>query len=556
MENDAAMARLGFGNGHGSPTEPVWPDMSRTGRHWYWDQMHFPRPVTPLTATMDLPCMVEGFTRAWNLLSRPLTSTRAIVVNGYVYYADLPFEGTEQERRERQARFEAEVEARAVHLLETWRRSFQPAIEAQIERIRTFHYEEASPGQLLDLLHEAREMRREQWMRHDLIVVPAVAIASRFFDLYEELFGPERSNEAALLLQGFPNHTLEADHELWQLSREALAHPPVAAVLRKFAPESLLPRLESMLEARPFLNRFGDYLDRFGWRSDTFELSDPSWYEAPEVPLALIQRYLNDDIPDPKQEFRHAVEVRERLTAESLQRLAGRPDDRARFLALLTRAQQYLPAQEDHNHLIDQQGRTVLRLPILALGRRFVEAGVINEPHDIFFLTVDEIGHTVLNGLQTAHQEVVAIRRADWESWKRLTPPLYLGVPPEEPSKAGQRFWGSRPETTFRDGVLRGMPASPGRVTGRARVALTLEEVQGLKHGEVLVCRGTVPTWTPFFAIAAAVVADSGGVLSHCAIVAREYGLPCVVGTRVGTVTIRDGQVVTVDGATGTVYLQ
>lgn len=550
---------LRAGNGHGGREESAldaWPDLSRSKRHWYWDQMHFPRPVTPLTATMDLPCMVDGFTRAWNILSRPLVEARAIVVKGYVYYADVPFEGTKEEYAAHVARFEAETQARAVHLLETWQREFLPVIEAQIERIRRFDYTTATPAQLVELLHEAREMRREQWTMHDLIVVTAVAAASRFIDLYEELFGPERGDEAPFLLQGFPNLTLEADRALWRLSREAQVVPEVAQALREHRPDQVLLWLEHLPQAQPFLAGFRAYLDRFGWRSDSFELAEPTWRERPQVPLALLKRYLDGGLRDPEAEYKHAVRVREQLTAEALARLAGRPEVRERFCHLLAAAQQYLPAQEDHNYIIDQMGLTVLRLPILALGQHFVRAGVIDAPDDIFFLTVDEIGRQVLEGLSAPQREVVAVRRADWESWQGLTPPLYLGLPPEEPSKTGRRFWGPKPEASLRGSLLHGLPASRGRATGRARVALTLEEAEKLEPSEVLVCRGTLPAWTPLFSLAAAVVADSGGTLSHCAIVAREYGIPCVVGTRVGTTVIADGQWVTVDGSAGIVRLE
>jgi pyruvate,water dikinase len=112
------------------------------------------------------------------------------------------------------------------------------------------------------------------------------------------------------------------------------------------------------------------------------------------------------------------------------------------------------------------------------------------------------------------------------------------------------------PDTSPRDpGVLKGVAGSPGVVTGTARVVRSLAEASVLDEGDIMVCEMTLPPWVPLFSIVSGVVTDTGGVLSHCAIVAREYGLPAVVGTQVGTTTITDGMTVTVDGTKGVVLL-
>jgi pyruvate,water dikinase len=103
---------------------------------------------------------------------------------------------------------------------------------------------------------------------------------------------------------------------------------------------------------------------------------------------------------------------------------------------------------------------------------------------------------------------------------------------------------------------MNGNAASAGQVTGTARVILTLDDAERLNQGEILVCPATMPPWTPLFAIASAVVTDHGGILSHTAIVAREYQIPAVVGTKVGTSLIEDGATITVDGTAGTVKLE
>ncbi len=117
------------------------------------------------------------------------------------------------------------------------------------------------------------------------------------------------------------------------------------------------------------------------------------------------------------------------------------------------------------------------------------------------------------------------------------------------------KMFGMPVEPSTDPNVIPGIGASPGTVQGRARVVKNLSEASKVQPGDVLVCEMTMPAWTPLFSIASAVVADTGGVLSHCAIVSREYGMPCVVGTQIGTTALQDGMMLTVDGSQGIVRI-
>jgi pyruvate,water dikinase len=155
--------------------------------------------------------------------------------------------------------------------------------------------------------------------------------------------------------------------------------------------------------------------------------------------------------------------------------------------------------------------------------------------------------------------ETAAKRRVEMERWAAVTPPPMVGTdygpPPENPiTRAIGRMLGTPPPASD-ENVIRGHAGSPGRVRGIARVITTIDEADRLGVGEILVTATTSPPWTPFFGIAAAVVTDTGGALSHCAVVCREYGIPGVVGTQVGTARIRDGRQVEVDGDEGAVRL-
>jgi pyruvate,water dikinase len=199
----------------------------------------------------------------------------------------------------------------------------------------------------------------------------------------------------------------------------------------------------------------------------------------------------------------------------------------------------------------------LLRLPVLEAGRRLSAAGALGDPADAFLLTLEELQDALLR--QDGGWDALAARRKDeMRHWAAVLPPQFIGTEPVAVARRDvvDRFWGLDKAPSSDSKVITGNGASRGKVTAPARVVRHLGEADKLEPGDILVCEMTMPPWTPLFSSVSAVVADTGGVLSHCAIVAREYGIPCVVGTRVGTRRIKDGQVLTVDGAKGIVRIE
>ncbi|HSP54420.1 MAG TPA: PEP-utilizing enzyme, partial [Dehalococcoidia bacterium] len=190
-------------------------------------------------------------------------------------------------------------------------------------------------------------------------------------------------------------------------------------------------------------------------------------------------------------------------------------------------------------------------------GRRLTADGSTSKPEDIFYLSIEEIQQASAKP-DPEWKAVTGQRRAERERWWSVLPPMFIGTPPPPDVPTDpllERFFGLGVEPSMEPSVIRGHGASKGTITGKAKVVRHLGEADKLEPGDILVCEMTMPSWTPLFGIVGAVVADSGGVLSHCAIVAREYRIPCVVGTVNGTRRIRDGQSLTVDGAKGLVRI-
>ena len=271
---------------------------------------------------------------------------------------------------------------------------------------------------------------------------------------------------------------------------------------------------------------------------------------------------MEEDAVDPGVRWGDLVAERERLTAVARDRLAGFPDAvKKRFEESLIAGQEGQRLQEDHNWWIDQRGTHTMRMVLLEIGRRFAEAGVIDDSGGIFYLDGDEIRDVFRAGIFGDYNNIVVDRRNEMVRWARVKPPESIGTKANRPAlpsamtRAMGRFFGSsRPAPDpERPDVLYGIAGSSGKSTGVARVIIHLGDAGRLQRGDILVTQTTNPPWTPLFATAGGIVTDTGGPLSHCAIVAREYGLPAVVGTGTGTDFIKDGQMVEVDGDTGEV---
>jgi pyruvate,water dikinase len=230
------------------------------------------------------------------------------------------------------------------------------------------------------------------------------------------------------------------------------------------------------------------------------------------------------------------------------------------FRSTLARAQKYAPRREDGLADIGL-GYPLLRRMLLEVGRRLVEAGVVKERDDIFWLVEDELSQAARAQARgepiESLTDSVTERKALWRARKRVTPPVSLPLPPRWLRRMLPAQFGVEADRVEHatSGIIKGIPCSAGRVTAPARVLHGPEDFDHMAPGEILVAAITTPAWTPLFALATGIVTDVGGPLSHGSIVAREYNIPAVLGTGVATRRIVSGQTITVDGGQGTVKI-
>ena len=443
-----------------------------------------------------------------------------------------------------------------------WQDELLPEIKQHLAYFESCDLRGLSLAQLRAHFAEGlRRMERMGGALHMLAGLPAIFAMSQFEELYCDLFEGATPLDALRLLQGFDNQTLAGDRMLWQLSRAALTRPTVRQVLAERATTDVIPALEQSTEGRRFLADLRTYLNQYGQRFDRlFTLTELSWLEDPTTAIECLKAYATRPDTHPEAEQAKLVAEREKAVAEARARLAGYPQlIVTQFETLLKAAQTAAVVSEDHNYWIDQKAWYQMRRLGLEFGRRLAEVGALKTADDVFYLSADELldeGNGIIPSLQARVKE----RKSEMENFSHITPPPMLGtMPPFEITDGGPLFraltkTGFGPSGSNGSSLeLKGQAGSAGVVRGIAKVVRTLAEAGKLQPGDVLVAEATMPPWTPLFGIAAGVVTDEGGVLNHCAVVAREYRIPAVVGTGRATKTFHDGQLLEVDGNAGVV---
>jgi len=368
------------------------------------------------------------------------------------------------------------------------------------------------------------------------------------------------------LLQGLSTASSEPGRQLGRLVEVARRKPPVRALLARVDPTT--PSRLGDVDAE-FASEFTRYVDATGHRSVSRDVMDYNLAEAPHLMLQLVADQLDGGF-SPLQTAKTAQRQRDQAADDARALLASRPAaDRERFERALTRAREAYPAFEDRVWHTTSVQTALLRYLALEIGRRLAERGQLESRDDVFFLEVEEARSALL--ARSDQSETARIRKGQ-RAWAIANPgpPMYGDVPPGDPPfdllPPAARFvnqgfaWGwaqflGQPAPDKGGSLVSGTPASAGRYTGTVRVVMNEHEFGKIQAGDVVVCPMTQPAWSVVFPNLGAVVTDAGGMLSHPAIIAREHGIPAVVGTGDATKVLKDGQRVTVDGTRGIVEL-
>jgi pyruvate,water dikinase len=326
-------------------------------------------------------------------------------------------------------------------------------------------------------------------------------------------------------------------------------HPAVVAFLEGGSDEDFLNRLPKIAGGREARDAICAWLDKYGMRgAGEIDITRPRWSERPRMLLPLLLGHVKHfEQGAAKQRFEQGRQEAWAKEQDVLSRLRALPDGEHKAeetKRMIDRVRTFIGYRE-----YPKYGKIarefVYKQALLEEAGRLVHAGVLREKEDIFYLRFNEL----LDVLRThrVDGQLIRERKAAFESYRTLTPPRVL-------TSDGEAITGAYRRDDFPEGALVGLPVSAGIVEGRARVILDMAEAE-LEPGDILVTAYTDPSWTPLFVAIKGLVTEVGGLMTHGAVIAREYGLPAVVGVEHATRLIRDGQRLRVHGTEGYVEI-
>ena len=450
-------------------------------------------------------------------------------------------------------------------VIRRWTDEWRPEHQKDIDRALAVDLGSISDQELAAELDHRFEVVGH--VAHLKVAVAYFILVYELAEVCQELLGWDTARMLTLL-EGLSTTSTEPARQLARLAQLARSKPAIRKLLAA-VDESTPARLA--IEDADFARAFSQYVQANGHRALRYDVIDPTLAEVPHVLLRLVADQLEIRF-SPDRVAQEALQRRSQVANEARGLLASHPEaDRARFERALARAGEAYPVWEDRVWHTQSVQTALLRYLALEIGRRLVDRGQLATVDDVFFLEAREARSALFDG--AGRHETARVRKGE-RAWAMANPgPVTYGDPPStEPPfdllPAAARLvnqavmWGSRsstwPDATHgvRDAsVVAGTPASPGRYTGTVRVVLGEHQFAKIRAGDVVVCPVTSPAWSVVFPSMGALVTDSGGILSHPAIIAREHGIPAVVGAGNATQVLKDGQRVTVDGTTGVVEL-
>ncbi|WP_028265309.1 PEP/pyruvate-binding domain-containing protein [Arthrobacter sp. MA-N2] len=539
-----------------------------------------PDPLSPLFADL-----IDGsVTRSLKALMAEAVGSKVIresdvglpTINGYAYYY-YRTSGMWRVMGKLPTALNALARGKAHMGLSGWREFSHPRYARIVQGWSTRSVSRLSGEELLEGVRTLLDAGTVYYTAVQSVIPIAATSEISFRAYYDKLIRRAGDPPAETFLLGFDSEPIRAEKSLYDLAVWVRALPELAAAILNEPTPALAesqrngstPGFVDPALWQQWHSRFQDHLDRFGHAVYNLDFVCPVPADDPTAQLEQVKFYLRGQGNDPYERQRLAAARRKEQTDRVTTRLGRRR--KAVFLRLLRWAQNAAPVREDALSDVGLAWPLIRRM-LLELGPRLVHSGVIAAPADVFWLRHQELQSAVEFGLgepdapeapgapapvaitgteRPVRADVVEERKMLWRGQVKAAAPQML---PE--SRWMKRTFESMMPAGSEDqqgDVIKGVGASAGRVSAPARVLSGPQDFAQMAPGEVLVARITTPAWTSLFAMASAVVTDVGGPLSHSSIVAREYGIPAVLGTGVATQRLKSGQLITVDGDAGTV---
>ena len=564
-----------LGSFYGDDAFPVAWNEGERDLFWILDDLHIPNPVSPMF--FDIGGWWLTCDHMFRRFGTPFAADWLVKnVNGYVYHAAVPADpDLHVESSEYQARYVARVPRGewvsgigaylgfvlphyAENFLDWWRDRLRPEIERNFAHLDSVLDRDPSLVELAVLLEDAIDIHDRHWKIHWMLNFAQFSATIGLNGTIAEVKGEVDPTLVGRLQSSVEDRNWDAIESLWQMKEEIKQDAELKSAFAWETAGQVLRALEGSDRGRRFVaERLGPHRTEFGNKAIwSHEFVYPTWRENPAPIIETVRGYLETDYDFPAT----LATVEKDLEAANAELLDGVPageerDSLERALGLSLRMN---PLTPDHHFYIDQATNAYVRLVLVAIGRRLVDGGALDDPEDVMFLRYNELRVLTADSAAVDARTLIGDRRDERERSFAVRPPEWIGTATEaQLAFPYYTLWGfpekfHREQPTQSD-LIHGLAGSPGVVEGTARLVGSLDEFDRVQAGEILVCQMTNPAWVVLFTKIGGLVTDAGGVASHPAVVAREFGLPAVVGTSVATQRIASGDRVRVNGATGVV---
>lgn len=559
---------------------PVAPDIEVPPEgFWQKDSAHYPTPFTPFGASVYLPAVSEALGPVAEEFGLLLEGMDQRSLGGEVYMRMIPLGGKDrpappawamwlaarfvpQLRRRARAAEMAITSGLPEQILDRWEGEWRTAFAEEFGELRRVDLATLGDDALLGHLDRLKDLLRRGQHLHFRLFGPYALALYELGAICQELLGWD-DIRAVSLVTGSSEASSEPGRELQVLAERIAADSSALQALTG----TLSDPISRLSQSVPWAaEAFDNYLERYCHRPVTYDPGDPTLFERPEIVARLLAQQAQER-PDAGH-----MHVQHDALAQARAELAGRPEqDRARFERALAYACRAYRQREDNIFWLDNQPCALLRYWAVEIGRRLAERGALARAGDAVFLGEPELRQS-LTGSDGKDLRALAARRSAERAWviAHPGPPSYGKFPGDPPDMSPlppslrvvnaaiaqlMQLMFASPTPQDSTSEIRGVPGSPGRYSGAVRVVRDETEFAKIRSGDVLVAPATSPPWSVLFVQAGAVVTDGGGVLSHTAVIAREYGIPAVLATGLATQRLCDGDVVSVDGSRGVVSI-
>jgi len=557
----------------------TWTSETEKLLFWVYDDLHCPHPLSPMYE--DIGGWWLSCDHMFRRFGTPFATDWIYKnVNGYLYTAAIPAEAgltvaTQEynyatspivpEDPEYAAKIGtylgAVLPTYGLQFVNWWRDRLVPEMDRNFAYLEGMldKQGELNLMELACVLEDAIDVHDRHWKIHWMLNFAQLSATLNLRAVMEKTHG--KINEVLLgrLQNSAKDRNWDSIHALWRMKEEAKVDPELAAIFKADTAGEIIVALEASERGRRFIEeRVAPYQKEYGWHAVwRHEFIFPNVVEVMEPVIEVVRGYIETNYDYPKTIGALAADI-DAAAREILEGLQGEALEEMRAANEINL--RMAPLTPDHHFYIDQGANAHVRQVLLAIGRKLVAAGALDAPDDVVYFRYNELrvfmgdpkamdGRAIVAKAKAAREKAYTFRPKEWVGTVTATqlafPYLNLWGFPD-------KFY--RKESTVA-GQINGIGASPGVVVGVARVVLREDQFDDVRAGDILVCQMTNPAWVVLFTKIVGLVTDAGGTVSHPAVLSREFGIPAVVGTSVGTEQIKNGDRVRLNGTTGLVEI-